>query len=239
VEKALADLEGERKRYRRLRPIIDRQATLAARHCDLLLNFPPEQQIPKILNSKSRYRTRPMVLELLKRCGKRIRRDPKEAYRLAELAEHVARRILGLHEYAGGLRAVADLQALSLAHQGNALRAQCRWEEAEGRFQRAAGLLTAKNSEVCIRAEVLSLHASLLKDRRSYAQALEALQQAELLARGLEDRSLQGKLLLNRATIFQELLQTAQAIQALEACTKLLDGKADRRLLAVAYHNLA
>lgn len=239
VEEGLTELTDHRRRLRELRPALRRQKALAGKRADALLDFPPDERIPKIRRSRTRFNNRPLAEELLRRSRGLVRREPEQAFHLAELAREAALSIAGSYESLDDQRSIRDLVAQACAHQGNAHRMLCRWSEAEERFATALGHLKRGTGSLRPRAQVLSLYGSLLRNRCKDQEALRALEEAEICYHRLGEHGLRGRTMVTRAAVLQGLEQHEPAVAVLRACIKLMDPRRDHRLLAIVHHNLA
>jgi len=239
VEKAVADLDTQKKEFRRLWPKMRRQRAVASRACDDLLRERQERQIPLIRNCHSKYRSRPLAEELLRRGQKVVHRDPQECLRLGHLAWEVADQILGMHDLAGGEAGLQDLKTLVRAHQGNACRAIGLWDEAKGYFNKAFSCLALGSGDPRIEVTLSSFYASYLRECQCYPKALSYLESSERLCLELGDGPLRGKLMLQRGAALQEMGAPARALPVLEECLGLLNPRGSHHLFGMAYQTLS
>jgi tetratricopeptide (TPR) repeat protein len=131
-----------------------------------------------------------MVERLVERSVELAASDPEAALATADLAVEVAERLPVLHPeepYPEDMDEVpfdedAQLEALALAYaaRGNAYRVSERYLLAEQEFQRA-DRLQVEMPTLGFYARLLSLRASLHYDRRRFGEALECLEDAEVL----------------------------------------------------------
>jgi tetratricopeptide (TPR) repeat protein len=222
-----------------LEPRIRRQKAVAARDCERLLAYAPDEQSEVVERSRSTYRSRPLAEELLRRSLALAHRDPQEALRLARLAGHVADKVLGLHNLAGGLPGLEDLRARCRAHQGNALRILGRWPDAERLFCLAGKALREGSGDPYVSAETYSLEASLLREQCNFLPALKLLEAAEKLYKEISDDRLRGRTMMIRGFTLREMGAAEAALQALHSARGLLNPKEEPYLCAAVLQNLA
>lgn len=239
VEHSLRDLCALRGHYRRLGRELRRHKALARRRCDELLALPPARRRSQVLNSYSRFRSRPLAEELLRRSLECAHGDAERALELADLAWEVAESLFGVHDLAGGLAGVADTKGLAAAHCGNACRVLCRWDEADGYFQRSSVCLLQGSGDPLVNGEVLLLEASLHKDRHRFPRAIESLAAAERLFNAVGDARGSTRAQLLRASIRQTAGDSEAARAVLEGLLERLDPESEPGRAAVAWHNLA
>lgn len=239
AESLLGDLAALRLDYRRLDLQIRRQRAVASRDCDELLRMQPERQVKRIRGSYTRFRSRPLAEELLRRSKDQVRTRPEEALRLIEVAELVADRLVGVHNLAGGHLGVLDLQAEVKASRGNVLRILHRLEEAADCFEASLAELMIGSGDGLVAAKIFSLYASLLRDTRQYPRALDYLEQAEQLYREAQEEQLLGRIQVKRAVVLDEMLATDVAVGVVEQAIAILDPAKNRELAAIARLNLA
>jgi tetratricopeptide (TPR) repeat protein len=130
------------------------------------------------------------------------------------------------------------LQGYTLAFLANAQRVANRLKLAEETFARALPLWEAgavADPGLLAEWRVLDREASLCRGQRRFAQALERLETALLLA----PREEQGRILLNKAFTLQQEGEADRAIEALRQAAPLIDGKREPHRLYSLRINLA
>jgi tetratricopeptide (TPR) repeat protein len=165
--------------------------------------------------------------------------EPQRAVDLATLAVRVSARL----DEAYDPEWVLDLRARAHAHLGNALRVLGELRSAEEAFLEAAGLLRRSLSgNEKVRAEVLSLKASLRRDQRRFDEALEILDEVIAIYKEGhpedQDLHLAGRALVKKAFTEIENGVPERAIPLLREAEPLLDRERDPRLLLCLRHNL-
>lgn len=221
-------------------PRVRKNQKRARRLCDHLLAQPPET-VEALLRDgrRTQYRNRAVVDELIRRLRRAAFSDPGQAEAIGELAQQLLLGMPHSAEAIGGELGWHDVQARLWAHRANVARIRCDWKEAFRRFRRCYEHQPRGTGDPQLEAEILSLHASLLKDRRRYREALSCLQRAERRCRGVGADEARGRVLLKRAVIYREMNCFVDAIRSqLEAC-KVLDEAAQAEVRAAAWCNLA
>ena len=233
------DVAGLAREAARLAPRLVEQRREAAPLADKLLRYRQETRLKRLRRGRGAYDSRPLVEELLKRSLKALFENPQQGYELAELAWEITLRLARKPELCGGRPGLADLRARCLAYLGNALRVTCRWEDAEEAFVDAFRHRDEGIGEEELHAEILSMHGSLLRDRRRFEEALETLRRAEGMYRRLGDSSLAGWAVLKRAAILKTLGDSEKAAEVYLEAFRLLDEEKEPLIAVAAWTNLA
>ncbi|MCB1034332.1 MAG: tetratricopeptide repeat protein [Acidobacteria bacterium] len=165
--------------------------------------------------------------------------DPEESFHLAELAQEAVKKIIGREMFAGGEKAIPDLNALARAHLGNACRLLHRFDEAEDHFRDALVFLVQGSGDPMVFGDVYSLYGSYLRCRRRFRGALVVLEKAEEVFLKLRSTQRQAKILIQRAAVLEDLGELEAAVRAVRTALPLLAGEGSQSLKAAAYHNLA
>jgi len=187
-----------------------------------MLATPPERREEKIVQARTRYRSRAFCELLIEHCRERVRSDAGEAATLLELVG------LALLWTPGGLEAgwAHTLAARAEAHRANALRVAGDLPAAERLFAEVRRRLARLPlDEAKVYAEVASLEASLLWDQRRYAEAAELLDGAVLVYHDAGEREGLARVLIKRASILQGLDRGGDALADLARARSLLDPK--------------
>lgn len=239
VERVVGDLQGLRRSYRKLRPRLRRQREEAAALCTELLSHPAQERVRRIRLTRHRLRSRPLVEELLRRSVVAGYEAPEEARHLADLASQVTLALFGSEELAGGARGLNDLQALVLAHQGNALRRQGDRSAAGDCFGRALRFLGLGSGSGRVAAQLGLLHGQYLRDVRRWAEAERTLSAARETFERRADEAAQGRALLLLASVYSGREEEAAVLPALlEACV-LVDEDHDPHVALACWNQLA
>lgn len=201
------------------------QRIRAARHVaqiDLwrLLKLPRERREERIVNARTRYRSRAFAELLIEHCRERVRSAPREA---AELLELVPLTLLwtpgGLAgSWAEALRVRAD------AHRANALRVAGDLAGAEALFAEVRRRLArAPLTESTIYGEVASLEASLRVAQARYEEAASLLDQAVALQQEANQSEALARALIKRASVARHLEHSDAALEDLARARALVD----------------
>jgi tetratricopeptide (TPR) repeat protein len=148
------------------------------------------------LRSEARFQTWGLYERLLEACREAGFRDPAAAVDVAHLALAVVES-LDPAEYGAGR--VADFRATALGALGNAKRLAADFEGAETAFGEARSALEGGTGDLLEQARLLSLEASLRKDLGEFERAVQLLDDAILLYKGLNDTHLWGRSRLQQA----------------------------------------
>ena len=168
-------------------------------------------------------------------CDESIKAAGDSADRALELAD-LALRVADLTP--GEEKWRQRLHGYAWAHVGNARRVKGDLPSAEEAFGRAQQLWSAdvnRDSGLLDEARVLGLRSSLLRDQRRFTEAIELLDQALIVDKGLETKYLH----LNRAKLFEELEDFSKAVEALRSAAPLIESEGETRFLFILRHNLA
>lgn len=185
-----------------------------------LLKLPTARREDRIINAKTRYRSRAFIELLIEHCRTRVRSAPREA---AQLLELVPTCLLWAPD---GLEAgwAKALYVRGEAHRANALRVAGDLPAAErlfGDVRRRLALAPLADSSLY--AEVASLEASLRADQARPDEAATLLDQAVLIYQEAGEREGIARVLIKRASIVQELERSDQALADLERARGLID----------------
>lgn len=161
-------------------------------------------------------------------------RDPAQGVDVAHLALAVAER-LDPERY--GTTKVFDFQAAAWATVANSKRIASDFEGAEESFQEARQRLRSGTGDVLQEASLISLEASLFKDLGKLEQAASHLERAIQIYRSVEDRHLEGRMLVQQSEALGHL-DPARGIELVQGALALIDPLREPRLEICARHNL-
>ena len=158
--------------------------------------------------------------------------DPQQALELAELALHVAERIVGEAAW------LSLLASYVWAHLGNARRVASDLPGAEEAFRRAwqdwkAG--STADTGLLDGSRLLDLEASLLRAQRRWRAALDRLGQALAMHPADEGR---GRILLKKGFTLEQMGEYEAAVEALQEAAPWIDREREPRNFCVLRFNL-
>lgn len=219
----------------RWREELDQMAARAQAELDELLELAPGERRGRIKRARKHFRNPCLAELLLDRTRERVVEEPVEAAELAELATLVALH-LDLERF--GLGLPMELAQRARAHRANALRLAGRLGEAD-ELMTAVLERTPQVTERASRAEILGLAAALRRDQRRFAVALELLEGAEALYRGLPDLRLTARTLLHKAQVLREMGSPAEAVITVREAVRRIDADREPHLSLYVRHELA
>jgi tetratricopeptide (TPR) repeat protein len=224
-----------------LRDICERQRQIASTDVDSLLELPTAKRLRRVYHYRqTRLLTRAVIEELCTRSLRTGRSNPQQAAELCALANDICLAIEARNpppHWSPAL--VADLTALVQAHAGNAKRLLEHWEQARRHFAVAHDRLGKGTGDGELRAKVFGLHASLLRERREFGEALGLLSLAQNIYRELHHDHEQGRVLMLRVMILRELNLLDDAVSCHMNACGLLDEGRDPWMVGAAWINLA
>jgi tetratricopeptide (TPR) repeat protein len=197
-----------------------------------LLALPPQEREVAVVVDPT-YQTYALASYTLERCEKAVTYDPALARELARLARSVAMQADPLT--CGGAAALADLEAYSLAMEGNALRVAGELREAFQTFMEARQVEERGGADPDLGARIDLAEASLRRDLRQFGAAHHLLDRAGKVFRSLKDRNQVARTLVNRANVYIVQSEFAQAAATLEGA---LEFSCEPSLALVIRHNL-
>lgn len=157
----------------------------------------PESRSKLLIDHQPEFQTWGLCEELLDRSRRAIfAGEPRRAVPIARLAVWVAER-LDDSLYSGGL--AVDLRARSWGALGNALRCSSQVEAAAEAFRTAEELLEDGSGDPLEQANLFSLRASLAFWLGDLDAALAAIERAEAIYSELDEETLLGKILVQKA----------------------------------------
>lgn len=172
---------------------------------------------------------------LLEHSRRAVLADPKTAADLIEVALHLVRHFDGYDP-----ARVRELRARLFAHRANALRVLGEFRSAGESFRKAdACLLDADHGmPETVWAEILSLHASLLREERRFDEARQALAEARALYEREGARPLVARVILKLAKTLEEEGEIEEALRLLAEAEPMLDPRDPRMRLCMEQNRL-
>lgn len=180
-----------------------------------------------------RYQTFSLASYALQCCGKAVSYDPGSAREMASLARMIATQTDP--RSCGGTAALADLQAYSLAMEGNALRVMGDLDEALEKFEEARHTQEKGGADPDLAARIDRLEASLLRQIRQFDTALRLLDRAAKTFTALHDYDQRARTIINRSNVF---LVKGDYEEAIETLRGVLDARCSPELALIVRHNL-
>ena len=211
---------------------IAEEKALAPDLLDELLALPlPERETAVAV--QSRFQTYSLAAHTLQRCAKAVFHDPVSARELARLA----RTITGQADprACGGAAALTDLQAYSLAMEGNALRLAGDLDGALVLFEEARQAQGKGGADPDLAARIDHLEASLRRDLRQYSASLRLLDRAQKMFSALQDHDQKARTIINRSNVYLVKGDFEEAISTLRGA---LDVSCSPELAWTLRHNL-
>jgi tetratricopeptide (TPR) repeat protein len=200
-----------------------------------LLALDPCDRRDRVRRARRRFRSAALVRLLLEECRARVADDPHGAVELAALALEVILRLPG-EPYP--LSLVRDLTASAYAQRCNAWRAAGELVAADQdlvRAERAA----KESADPLVHGEVFRVGASLRKDQRRFQEAEDFLDRALAVYREIEDSTLAGRVLINKASLHEVMGDPATALETVTTAIQELGSETTSRLYLCAQHNRA
>jgi tetratricopeptide (TPR) repeat protein len=209
----------------------EERAVAPAQLAELLGLSLNERETAVVVNPQ--YQTYALASYTLERCEKAVAYDPALARELARLARGIAMHADPL--VCGGTAALADLEAYSLAMEGNSLRVAGELREAFQSFMEARLVQERGGADPDLGARLDFAEASLRRDLRQFGAAHHLLDRARKVFQALKDRNQMARTIINRANVYIVQGEFAQAAATLEG---VLDFSCEPNLALVARHNL-
>jgi tetratricopeptide (TPR) repeat protein len=185
---------------------------------------------PRLLHGLISLRT------LLEICQELRYEDPKRMVDAATLAVYVADR---LNPKRHGLKRLADWRCRALLELANAHRVADCLDDAEHALGDAVCAFEKGNRGELLQARLCDVRASLLADRRLFADASEALESVYAIYCRRGDRHLAGRALISKGIYVGYAGAPEEAIQLLREGLSLIDADRDPSLVYGAVHNQA
>lgn len=199
-----------------------------------LTRRPLEQQRLMVCND-SRFRSWSLCELILERSWHACVQDPHRALQLAEVAVSMAYE-LDVETCSAPL--AYDIKARAWAMLGNARRIRSDLHGAEKAFDLAESLIQKGSGDPLEKGRIFELKASLYRDNHRLKDATHCLQRASLLYRKLEDRHLEGRVLIGQGLLAGKQDHTEEAVRLLRKGLAWIEPEQEPRLMLVATHNL-
>jgi tetratricopeptide (TPR) repeat protein len=197
-------------------------------------NLPFDEQLSLVRDDES-FQTWGFCQFLLKKSLDAAFEDPARSVNYADLAVKISQYLDDAYDPYW----VLDLRAKASAYLGNARRVLGELRSAESAFRDAQGFLAeSMTGNTQVEAEVLDLKASLRREQRSFAEAIELLDRAATLYQELGDSHKVGRALINKAKALEESGALEEAIELLPRALELIDPLREPRLMVYGRHNL-
>lgn len=198
-------------------------------HRDLLRTRYWDVRYDRVKNARTEFGLPALVALLLVDAQDRLQDDPAEAVRFARLAELASCR--------GPAALVSGCRLFATAGVANALRAGGRLAEASSCFMSARDLEPPDSR--WIRAEVLNLQASLLKDQRRLPEARDLLRRSLRIFEAVEDSAAVARIHLSLSVVDRQEGNLDSAIAEIHNALRSFDSLEDPGLYLSTLHNLA
>lgn len=199
-----------------------------------LLSEPPESRLFIIKNVDS-YRTWGMYERVVDQARTTARNDPLQGVDLAHLALAIAEQ-LDIEAY--GQERICDFKAGAYIVLGNAKRLAGDFAGAEAALESAKERLDKGTGDLYGRANLISIFSSLRADLGYLEDAAKILSRGIRCARRIQDRQLEGRLVLKQSS-FIGFVDPALGLDLAEKGILLLEPDKDPHLDLVGRHLLA
>ena len=187
------------------------------------------------VHSTRRYASLALCELLLQKSSALAIDDPERARKSADLAVRVAEQ-LDLDLY--GSPIVQDVRAMAWAYLAESRRVRAEVQLAESSMAQAERLMEQGSGDPLVRAELLTLKASLAGYCGRFEEAIRILNRAASIYRRLDDHHLLGRTLLKKGTLLGNSGQQALALRLIRRSIDLIDPPREPRLMVAATHNL-
>lgn len=186
------------------------------------------------VHSTRRYASLALCELLLAKSRELALDDPPEARLAMDLAVAVAEQ-LDLDLY--GAPVVQDMRAIAWAYLAETQRVQADLLSAEQSMTSARRLLGEGTGDPKVRAELLTLQASLRAYGGRFEEAIGLLNQAASIYRRAGDRHHLGRILLKKGTVLGSAGRPDMAVRLIRHSMDLIDPPREPRLMVCATHN--
>lgn len=197
-----------------------------------LMSLPSVEREPAVVRDP-RFQTYTLASHVLQQCAQAVLHDPVMALEMARLARVIA--VQADPRSCGGAAALADLQAYSLAMEGNALRVSGDLDAALVHFTEAREAQEKGGADPDLAARIDHLEASLRRQLRQFDMALRLLDRAGKTFSALNDHDQKARTIINRSNVFLVKGDFEEAIATLRGG---LDAICSPELALTVRHNL-
>ncbi|HVG10230.1 MAG TPA: hypothetical protein VNM67_21180 [Thermoanaerobaculia bacterium] len=195
----------------------------------------PDERRDDLLDDDETLHTWGLCQLLLNRSLAAVRRDPGEAFDLADRAVRLTAHLGPTYDP----QWVLGLRARALAVRANARRVLAELRGADADFRKAWTCLSRSAMEGSrVEAEILDLESSLRRDQRRFEEARQKADRALDLYKENEDAHGVGKVFLQKAKILEESNDQEGAIELLRRPLDWIDPEREPQLYASARYNL-
>lgn len=211
---------------------IAEEKALAPDLLDELLALPFSER-ERAVAVQPRFQTYSLASHVLQRCATAVFHDPSSARELARLARTIAEQ--ADPRACGGAAALTDLQAYSLAMEGNALRVAGDHDGGLALFDKARRVQEKGGADPDLAARIDHLEASLRRDLRQYSASFRLLDRAQKTFSALQDHDQMARTIINRSNVYLVKGDFEEAIATLRGA---LDVACSPELAWTLRHNL-
>ncbi|MEM7051063.1 MAG: hypothetical protein AAF604_15440 [Acidobacteriota bacterium] len=195
-----------------------------------LLRLGPGDRLGRVQRARRRFRSPFLAEALLRDCRAALPGAAAEARHFSELAYEVSLRIPAPFQ--------GELMVLSLAHLGNALRADGELRQARRRLDAARAMARQQQLvDSLALAELDWLEAILACDQRRFSASEALFSRSAVLYQLAEDPVSVARTLLSASTVYKETGDLEGAIAAVERAERCLEGLQEPFLSLCAIHN--
>lgn len=180
-------------------PQISKERTTAPERLSELLSVSPSER-GQLLASDPRFHTYSLAVQALRRAEAAVFHRPAPAVELAQLARSIASQVPPL--FCGGTAALADLEAYTIAMEGNALRVSGDYQGSLRIFAMARRVQKDGGADPDLMARFDQLEASLRRDLGQFHTSLALLDRAAKVFRSLKAKDELARTLINRSNLF-------------------------------------
>lgn len=213
-------------------PQISKERTTAPERLSELLAASPSER-EQLLASDPRFHTYSLAVQALRRAETAVFHRPAPAVKLAQLARSIAAQVPP--RLCGGVAALADLEAYTVAMEGNALRVSGDYQGALKTFAVARHVQKDGGADPDLMARIDKLEASLRRDLGQLHTSLALLDRAAKVFKSLKANDELARTLINRSNLFLVQRDFGQARVCLE---RAFDFASDPALQYTFKHNL-
>jgi tetratricopeptide (TPR) repeat protein len=214
--------------------LIKQEKDLALQRISELETLTPARRKQEIEDNPI-FRSAALVDGLLETCRTCWSQDPDQAEATTHLALQLAEQ-LDPTLYGHGLP--NDLKARGWSYLANIRRIRSDLRGADEAFSSAKLYLDEGSGDPLERARLLDLEASLRREQRRFATAIELLKEVVTIYGKTRDRHLQGRALISLASVYGYLEDPDHALDLLLQALEMIDRTIEPRLVVVILSNL-